>query len=235
MRIPKFIFIKLEKESHRPVLSEGSRSPPARSSSRRVGTPSAPMARHCGYSPKTLISGEGRSSCTLLAAFFLHLFKARKWPILGLFFPKNIKREDCACFHMNVMICSWARHSTLRLDFSATATCFSFCFANPLNRSRCLCVHSDMTDVPLCNVQSIFRSRTFPTLLHLFHSMGGNYITFYLKSGCGQEIAPFLALPPNKQILYPCSIIMHNLQPLPLLFVYTYKWISWHGTCFQLE
>lgn len=234
MRIPAFIFIQLEKKSHRPVLPEGSRSPPGPQQPKEsAGSQRGRLTKQCTHGKALWVQPQST-----------HLWRRKKqlqeralpshcwqpsfctcskpenylfWIIIIFFFPKNIKREDCACFHMNVTICSWARHSKLRLDFSATAVWFSFCFANPLNRSRCLCMHSDMTDVPLCNVQSIFRSRTFPTLLHLFHSMGGNYITFYLKSGYWEEIAQFLALPPNRfYILVALLCIISSHRPCSL-------------------
>lgn len=43
---------------------------------------------------------------TLLAPFFFALVQSQKiTPFLFFFPPKNIKRMDCTCLQMNVMIC----------------------------------------------------------------------------------------------------------------------------------
>lgn len=142
MRIPAFIFIQLEKKSHRPVLPEGSRSPPGPQQPKEsAGSQRGRLTKQCTHGKALWVQPQSA-----------HLWRRKKqlqeralpshcwqpsfctcskpenylfWIIIIFFFPKNIKREDCACFHMNVTICSWARHSKLHVWTSVPLPCGS--------------------------------------------------------------------------------------------------------------
>lgn len=172
--MPKFIFIKLEKKSHNAVLPEPSRrSRPAASCLRGalvcgmcgwtgchqpLLTPEAFafMKKQSGYVPKTLISGEGRSNCkcaycchTAGTLLFCTCSKPENYPLF-IFFPQRTLREwtALACRWM-----SWFVNDQGNKHYvygsgacrNATTVQFSFCFANPSNRTWCL-LHVLWTD-----------------------------------------------------------------------------------------
>lgn len=201
-RTSKFIFIKLEKKSLNTILPEPRRrSQPASSwlttdgstGLRKVWVSRAPLSaaaseRHSRWWRSIAGAAETasvRTAFTQLANFFFALVPRQKITYFGLFFPKNFKRMDCTCFWMNVMVCSWTRQTnTTCLDLGLVLMPlqggFPFTLLTHWTEIDAFCVYSEMTDVPLCNVQSLFESKTFNSR---FHSWGATTWPFVLKVG----------------------------------------------------
>lgn len=131
---------------------------------------------------------------------------------------------------MNVMVCSWTRQTNtacLDLGLSAATGWFPFTLLTRWTEIDAFCVYPEIPDVPLCNVQSLLKSKTYLT----FSFTWGNYMPFYFKSAYWGDSRVLGIYPKQPEILDTFSIIFHNLQAPPSFFVHIYlmDFLPWYN------